>query len=530
MEELWSSGLTESASIVSDIELQCQSEETIPQFVIAVRLADSLSKQQRYCEAIEHYERVIRCMKAEIEGGQSFGKEGDEGVGESDVRMRLATCQYKMKQYGFVLETLRPIVHKMKGQCSVQAAALCATTHMKLGQRNDAVDCYKDVLRRCPLALEAINGLLRAGVKSAEILLLIPSEILSRYCWLSVWIDAREKMEKFYFKDAVTVLQSLTDKSVESSELLAELAYSQWMAGQLDDARKSFRRARCLNTFVISHMDSYAHLLFIDNNQTELENLATSLQQSSQQHCESWIAISYLSYLTDKKTRALYFSQKACSLDDTNVEAIILSGFLLYKFNKPQEGVLQYRQAVMLSPGHFYANEGLVLCLVECPQKWSAELTVQTLLKTVGYSARAYVLWGIAISNDDEANRKRKREMFMKAISMDATLSRAHLLLAESFRDSQQCDRAIKTLEAGLSQVEVGQVTSLLIALAEILQLVGRPEDAMEQYKSALRLNPNCDQALHGLREVEARITDYEPLTDFTGEYEFDPQATDTEI
>ena len=37
--------------------------------------------------------------------------------------------------------------------------------------------------RRCPLALEAINGLLRAGVKSAEILLLIPSEILSRYCW-----------------------------------------------------------------------------------------------------------------------------------------------------------------------------------------------------------------------------------------------------------------------------------------------------------------------------------------------------------
>ena len=45
-----------------------------------------------------------------------------------------------------------------------------------------------------------------------------------------------------------------------------------------------------------------------------------------------------------------------------------LLGFLLHKFTKPQQAIVQYREAVRLSPGHFYANEGLILfqCLSVC--------------------------------------------------------------------------------------------------------------------------------------------------------------------
>jgi anaphase-promoting complex subunit 7 len=372
MEKLWSCGLTESINIVSNIELHCQSaNDPILSLVTALHFADSLSEHHRYVEAVGHYQMILQQMKSANMREISTQME-KKGLNEMDIRIKLAMCQYRMKNCQMALEMLENILYQ-EG-CPVKAMAFAASLYHKLGQNRLAAKHYKDVVRKCPLALEAINGLLRIGVKAVEIISLIPYDLQSQHFWLPVWIKAGELLEQYQFASAVTVLQSLPEKSFESSELLAQLAYSQWMAGKLDIAKRSFQKARSVNPHIIRHMDSYAHLLFMDENKQELENIATSLQQSSQDHCESWIALAYLSFTVDKKSRALYFSEKAVSLSEANVEAnveaVILKGFLLRKFNKSQQAIVQYQEAVKISPGHFYANEGLplfqCLCVPRC--------------------------------------------------------------------------------------------------------------------------------------------------------------------
>jgi anaphase-promoting complex subunit 7 len=394
MEKLWSCGLTESINIVSNIELHCQSaNDPILSLVTALHFADSLSEHHRYVEAVGHYQMILQQMKSANMREISTQME-KKGLNEMDIRIKLAMCQYRMKNCQMALEMLENILYQ-EG-CPVKAMAFAASLYHKLGQNRLAAKHYKDVVRKCPLALEAINGLLRIGVKAVEIISLIPYDLQSQHFWLPVWIKAGELLEQYQFASAVTVLQSLPEKSFESSELLAQLAYSQWMAGKLDIAKRSFQKARSVNPHIIRHMDSYAHLLFMDENKQELENIATSLQQSSQDHCESWIALAYLSFTVDKKSRALYFSEKAVSLSEANVEAnveaVILKGFLLRKFNKSQQAIVQYQEAVKISPGHFYANEGLVQCLLDCHRYRSAELVAQSMLRAVGQSGRAFMV------------------------------------------------------------------------------------------------------------------------------------------
>ncbi|XP_010772265.1 anaphase-promoting complex subunit 7-like, partial [Notothenia coriiceps] len=78
--------------------------------------------------------------------------------------------------------------------CSVfpQINMMLANLYRKAGQERSAVTSYKEVLRQCPLALDAIIGLLSLSVKGAEVASMTMDVIQSipNLEWLSVWIKA----------------------------------------------------------------------------------------------------------------------------------------------------------------------------------------------------------------------------------------------------------------------------------------------------------------------------------------------------
>jgi tetratricopeptide (TPR) repeat protein len=199
---------------------------------------------------------------------------------------------------------------------------------------------------------------------------------------------------------------------------------------------------------------------------------------------------------------------------EANVEAVILKGFLLRKFNKSQQAIVQYQEAVKISPGHFYANEGLVQCLLDCHRYRSAELVAQSMLRAVGQSGRAFMLCAISYSRD-KANRKKVQQALIKALSLDATLSTAYLMLSESYRSNSEFSKAIEILETGISQIDTSAYLSFHLALADLLQLVGRTRDAMEHCSAALRLDADCIQAHVSLQQMEAIDDTEQPPSDF---------------
>jgi anaphase-promoting complex subunit 7 len=90
-----------------------------------------------------------------------------EKYSEPELKFRIAKCLVENHQYKEAVGILQPIPAKQR---SAKINMLLA----KIQQGEAAIDKhvianYKEVLRRCPLAFECIDGLISLGVKGTEV-------------------------------------------------------------------------------------------------------------------------------------------------------------------------------------------------------------------------------------------------------------------------------------------------------------------------------------------------------------------------
>ncbi|KAL1486846.1 hypothetical protein MTO96_046796, partial [Rhipicephalus appendiculatus] len=85
-------------------------------------------------------------------------------------------------------------------------------------------------------------------------------------------------------------------------------------------------------------MDVYAALLAKEKKVKELGVLMSVNNRSP----EPWIVMAYLCYVTKKGNRAIYFSQKACTLNPRHVEALLLKGTVLLELHKVHEAIAHF--------------------------------------------------------------------------------------------------------------------------------------------------------------------------------------------
>uniref|UniRef100_A0A672IB70 Anaphase promoting complex subunit 7 n=1 Tax=Salarias fasciatus TaxID=181472 RepID=A0A672IB70_SALFA len=108
---------------------------------------------------------------------------------EIEVKYKIAECYTILKLDKDAIAVLDGIPSRQR---TPKINMMLANLYRKAGQERSAVTSYKEVLRQCPLALDAIIGLLSLSVKGAEVASMTMDVIQSipNLDWLSVWIKA----------------------------------------------------------------------------------------------------------------------------------------------------------------------------------------------------------------------------------------------------------------------------------------------------------------------------------------------------
>ena len=121
----------------------------------------------------------------------------------------------------------------------------------ELGMERSAITTYKEVLRECPLALEAAEGLLALGVKGIEVNSLIVgcTANLPNSDWLNTWIKAHAHIHNREYNHAISTLRSLDNVNFlrDNFNLLVTMGECYYYSGDDKNALLCLRRARIID-------------------------------------------------------------------------------------------------------------------------------------------------------------------------------------------------------------------------------------------------------------------------------------------
>lgn len=119
------------------------------------------------------------------------------------------------------------------------------------GMERSAITTYKEVLRECPLALEAAEGLLALGVKGIEVNSLIVgfTANLPNSDWLNTWIKAHAHIHNREYNHAITTLRSLDNANLlrDNFNLLVTMGECYYYAGDDKNALLYLHRSRVID-------------------------------------------------------------------------------------------------------------------------------------------------------------------------------------------------------------------------------------------------------------------------------------------
>ncbi|KAG7222128.1 hypothetical protein INR49_016700 [Caranx melampygus] len=449
-----------------------------------------------------------------------------------DKEYRNAACKYSMAlQQKKVLSKTSKVRTSTGGAASniqAQINMMLANLYRKAGQERSAVTSYKEVLRQCPLALDAIIGLLSLSVKGAEVASMTMDVIQSipNLDWLSVWIKAYAFIHAGDNQRAINTICSLEKKSLlrDNVDLLVSLADVYFRAGDTKNAILKFEQAQMLDPYLIKGMDVYGYLMAREGHLEDVEVLGGRLFNISDQHAEPWVISGCHSFYSKRYSRALYLGAKAIQLNSNSVQALLLKGAALRNMGRVQEAIIHFREAMRLIDCYLASN-GIR----------EAMGMANNIYKTLGANAQTLTILATVCLEDPVTQEKAKtlldkalaqRPDYTKAVVKKAELlSTYHQQLcsisAVPFHSSEHTGREQKYEEgiALLRNALANQSDCVLHRmLGDFLVAVNDYQEAMDQYSIALSLDPNDQKSLEGMQKMEKE----ESPTDATVELDGD--------
>ncbi|XP_045441545.1 anaphase-promoting complex subunit 7 isoform X2 [Pipistrellus kuhlii] len=166
-------------------------------YQLLVYHADSLFHDKEYRNAVSKYTMALQQKKALSKTSKVRPSTGNSTStpqsqclpSEIEVKYKMAECYTMLKQDKDAIAILDGIPSRQR---TPKINMMLANLYKKAGQERPSVTSYKEVLRQCPLALDAILGLLSLSVKGAEVASMTMNVIqtVPNLDWLSVWIKA----------------------------------------------------------------------------------------------------------------------------------------------------------------------------------------------------------------------------------------------------------------------------------------------------------------------------------------------------
>ncbi|KAL3857415.1 hypothetical protein ACJMK2_012089 [Sinanodonta woodiana] len=456
-----------------------------------------------YLKAEDIYLKALQLRKAlnKNKGKTTCPQQGNmEMTSEVEVKYKVYQCLVRLKQHREAMTILEGISTKQR---TAKINLALARLYLRAGMDRSAITSFKEVLRECPLALEAVHGLLSLGQKGTDVVALVMSGMPhGTICdWLSNWIRGYAFLASHEYNHTIYSFKLLDTKTYlkDNIYLLAGLAQTHFLEGQYSQALLAFQRAHARDPLHLSTMDMYAFLLYKDKKVQELQRLAQQLMSVSEHASEPWIAMGYLSLVTKKAVRAVYFAQKANNINPCNVEAFLLKGTALLEIKKTQEAIMHYQEALRVAPHRYEAYAGLIECYLMSHRNRDALSWSWKAIKTLGSSARTLTLYASVLGKDKGTVAKAKTYL-ERAMSFDPTYLEPVYLMAEILATERQFEKGIDLLRKQLISQSTCRLHQML---ADFLTQTNEHQEALDHYNKALGLDPSNIRAKEGMERVE---------------------------
>jgi len=239
---------------------------------------------------------------------------------------------------------------------------------------------------------------------------------------------------------------------------MVSLGEAYYYSGDYKKAIHFFKRAFTADPMLVRGLDFYASVLAKESQLKELETLSNQLVQrcnSLESVAEPWVVLSYYCYLSNKKeSKSYFFAQKACTLSNNSVEALLLKGMILSE-SKRSEAKTCFLEAHTSAPHRFEPIKCLTEIYLADNQKQSAANMANVALKTLGHSPRTLTLVASVFLTDSVNNEKSKaKQALERAVKQDSTYLNAVYLLSNLYLEEKNFDKAIEILNKAIESSE----------------------------------------------------------------------------
>ncbi|XP_053670446.1 anaphase-promoting complex subunit 7 [Anopheles nili] len=509
--ELYSNAATLASLLLSIYD---QNRATLnPQEHLAtlVYYAESLFHERRFREAETIYRQALQLKRlitknksptCKAPPGQLFGTVDLQS--EVELKYKTARCLIEMKCYRDAIVLLQSLALKQRTpKVNMLLSKLCHNH----GHERSAIGTYKEVLKECPLAFEAIEGLLTLGVKGIEVNSLIVDASVAPQCneWMSSWIRGHANIQARKYPEAIQTLRTLETSTCLRNyhQLLVLIGECLYYNGEYEQAYITLKRAHAMQPHSKNGLQILAILMAKNKKITELEKLITpSPSLLNEYTSEMWFVMGQYLFATGKYEKAVYFVQKACFLNSRNVEALVLKAEVLFQVKKYQQGIAHLRYGQQFAPYRYEIHKALVDNYLNMGRIREAQVQALKAVKMLGESARTLMLLARTYVKD-EAARPKAKALCQKALVMNENFLPAVYLLAELYQRENDLPARLRLLK---KHAMMAQNCKIHAMLGDMLNNEKDHSGALEHYTIALNLDPSNRSAMAGLLSMGQNI------------------------
>ncbi|KAI9590347.1 anaphase-promoting complex subunit 7 isoform X2 [Glossina fuscipes] len=462
--------------------------------------------ERQYRVAIKHFNAALLMRKSMIRYKNvhlAAIENTCEQFGEIETRYRLATCYRDLGEHSQAVATLQALPAKSR---TPKVNMLQAKLVQQGGSSNttEAILAYKDVLRECPLAMEAIEALLELGVNGIEVnsLVVNASSVPKNIEWLSNWIKAHAQMYSRNHLEASKTFQSINDntKFHQNEHLVTLIGKSLYYYGNSTQAQLYLEMAAMINPH---NWDAIMPLSVVYEYNQKLQGLDKLTAQMTNIHeftSGHWFVMAQSFYAHGMLEKASSFAYKALTLNPRNVEAQLLRGKICLRTKRHKDGIHFFRAAQCVANYRFEVYKGLFYCYMGMKRCKEAQTMCALAVRYFRNLPRSYVMFARTLIHSSHPHPKKSaKKVIGKALEIDEYYAPAVALMAELCQAEGETQEAIALLK---KQVINYPHYRLFTMLGDILAGEKDLNGALEYYTTALSMEPTYQRALEGVNAL----------------------------
>ncbi|GJP81399.1 hypothetical protein CLOP_g11558 [Closterium sp. NIES-67] len=494
-----------------------------------VLYADALFGRQEYRRALNLYRQAQQlCKVAGHAGGSTrtvpgspatvasagLGNAIQSGSYSAGVRLRVAECYVALKEVKPALTELEAVPHRLR---SLRLNLLLARLYHSSSYDRAALAAYKECLRQCPFAMEALAAVAQLGLSAKETCALLPQqeplpstpssrgggkaagagEVHESCRWLQKYVEAQAHRTANENAASLDEYQQLVSRFPNNVHLQLHMGQVEASQGRNEEAMIHYQKARTLDPFNISCMDDYALLLLSRRSPSSSSALpAPNLQ--------AWVVAAALWMSKGERGSAMAYVEKALQLDDHHFPALLAKGAILLHADRSETAAVAAAAAAIFRRAYTQKQDlrvfqGLVRAYLRIPKLKEAIAAAREAVKAFPNSASALSLLGeVYLQHGD--SRDKARKVFEAALRMDSRCGAAVTGLADAHSMDGRHAAAVDVLERHLA---VDASDWIHVKLGFVHMAANRLPDALHHLQTALSINPSNENAKRGLNRID---------------------------